>query len=166
MWQVTGDMWHVTRDMWHMTGGGSWTFSQNVSSLALTVWELEVTCDTWHLRPDTWHLTWDMWYMTCVKFQGPCSYGLGVKVFWRCIVNCSSERHNVSQVTSWLAQAFYLLLTYRPRTPLLCSCVPSWWASSWSSTTSTTTSMPWPQQMEHIEQYRTVPAPKSSNPII
>ena len=32
-------MWHVTRDMWHV-GGGGWTFSQNYSSLALTVSDL------------------------------------------------------------------------------------------------------------------------------
>ena len=40
MWHVTGDMWHVTRDMWHMTHGVVWTFSQNFSCLALTVWDL------------------------------------------------------------------------------------------------------------------------------
>ena len=34
------DMWHVTGDTWHMTGMGRWTFSQNFSSLALTVCEL------------------------------------------------------------------------------------------------------------------------------
>ena len=32
-------MWQVTIDMWHMTHGLGWTFSQNVSSLALTVWD-------------------------------------------------------------------------------------------------------------------------------
>ena len=38
---ITCDTWHLTRDtgMWHMTGGERYTFSQNVSSLALTVWE-------------------------------------------------------------------------------------------------------------------------------
>ena len=36
------DTWHVTRDMWHMTRLGGWTFSQNFSSLALTV------CDLWY----------------------------------------------------------------------------------------------------------------------
>ena len=41
-WHVTRDMWHVTRDMWHMTRLGGWTFSQNFSSLALTV------CDLWY----------------------------------------------------------------------------------------------------------------------
>ena len=35
-------MWHVTRDMWHVTRLGGWTFSQNFSSLALTV------CDLWY----------------------------------------------------------------------------------------------------------------------
>ena len=39
MWHVTDEMWHVTRDIWHVTGGGRWTFSQNVTSLALTAWE-------------------------------------------------------------------------------------------------------------------------------
>ena len=45
-WHVTRDTWHVTwRDTWHMTCdmfGGGWTFSQNFSSLALTV------CDLWY----------------------------------------------------------------------------------------------------------------------
>ena len=36
-------MWHVTHDKWHVTHGGGWTFYQNFSSLALTVWHL------WHL---------------------------------------------------------------------------------------------------------------------
>ena len=42
MWHVTCDTWHVTNDMWHVTRLGGWTFSQNVSSLALTV------CDLWY----------------------------------------------------------------------------------------------------------------------
>ena len=37
---VTRDMWHVTRDTWHVTCLGGWTFSQNFSSLALTVCDL------------------------------------------------------------------------------------------------------------------------------
>ena len=38
---MTHDMWHVTHDIWnmHMTGGKRWTFFQNFSFLALTVWE-------------------------------------------------------------------------------------------------------------------------------
>ena len=36
-WHMTRDMWHVTRDTWHVTRWGGWTFSQNFSSLALTV---------------------------------------------------------------------------------------------------------------------------------
>ena len=35
-------MLHVTRDTWHVTCLGGWTFSQNFSSLALTV------CDLWY----------------------------------------------------------------------------------------------------------------------
>ena len=42
MWHVTPDMWHVTHDTWHVTCLGGWTFSQNSSSLALTV------CDLWY----------------------------------------------------------------------------------------------------------------------
>ena len=45
---VTCDTCNVTHDMSQVTGGSRLTFSQNFSSLALTVWELEpeVTCDT------------------------------------------------------------------------------------------------------------------------
>ena len=41
MWHLTHDTWHVSRDIWHMTSDswGRWNFSQNFSSLALTVWE-------------------------------------------------------------------------------------------------------------------------------
>ena len=50
MWHVTHDMLHVTRgalhvvtrDTWHMTCLGGRTFSQNFSSLALTI------CDLWY----------------------------------------------------------------------------------------------------------------------
>ena len=42
MWHVTRDMWHVTRDMGCVTYCRGWTFSQNFSSLALTV------CDLWY----------------------------------------------------------------------------------------------------------------------
>ena len=38
-WQLTCDMWRVTYDMWHVTNGGEWTFFQNFSSPALTVWD-------------------------------------------------------------------------------------------------------------------------------
>ena len=65
MWLVTCDMLHVPCDMWHMTGGSRWTFSQNFSSLAFMVWELEVTCDTWYVTPDTWHVTPDIWHVSC-----------------------------------------------------------------------------------------------------
>ena len=34
--------WHVTCDTWHVTRSRGWTFSQNFSSLALTV------CDLWY----------------------------------------------------------------------------------------------------------------------
>ena len=40
MWHVTFDTWHVTCDMWHVSRLGGWTFSQNFSSLALTICDL------------------------------------------------------------------------------------------------------------------------------
>ena len=61
MWDVTCDMWHVTRDTWHVTCDkwhvwGGWTFSQNFSSLALTV------CDLWYYEDleekDHWLTQW------------------------------------------------------------------------------------------------------------
>ena len=42
MWNMTHDTWHMTRDTGHMTRLGGWTFSQNFSTLALTV------CDLWY----------------------------------------------------------------------------------------------------------------------
>ena len=43
---VTCDTWHVIHDMWRVTYDmlGGWTFSQNVSSLALNV------CDLWYFE--------------------------------------------------------------------------------------------------------------------
>ena len=38
-WHMTGERWHLTSDTWHMTHIVGWTFSQNVSSLALPVWD-------------------------------------------------------------------------------------------------------------------------------
>ena len=105
-WHVTCDTWnvcdarHVTHDTWHMTGGSGGTFPHNFISLILVVWELKVACDTWHVTPDTWQLTpdtrpltHDMWHVshdthremnTVAKFMVPSSFGLGVKVLWRC----------------------------------------------------------------------------------
>ena len=60
-----GDRWHVPRDTYHMTSWRRWTFSQNVSFLVRTPWEIQVTCDTWHVTPDTLHMTCDTWLMTC-----------------------------------------------------------------------------------------------------
>ena len=37
-WRVTCDTWCVTPYTWHVTLGGGWTFCQNFSSLALSVW--------------------------------------------------------------------------------------------------------------------------------
>ena len=42
LWQVTIDTGHMTHDTWHMRHSIGWTFSQNFSSLALTV------CDLWY----------------------------------------------------------------------------------------------------------------------
>ena len=51
MWHMKTDTWHLTRDTchptydtWYVTDGGGWTFSQNVSFLALTIWDL-LCCD-------------------------------------------------------------------------------------------------------------------------
>ena len=41
---MTCDMWHVICDAWHMTCCGGWKFSQNFSSLALTI------CDLWYFE--------------------------------------------------------------------------------------------------------------------
>ena len=45
-WHVTHDTYHLTRDKWHVRCDilRGWIFSQNVSSLALTV------CDLWYLK--------------------------------------------------------------------------------------------------------------------
>ena len=39
-------MWHVTCDRWNVIHGGGWTFSQNLSSLALTVWDRQCLQDS------------------------------------------------------------------------------------------------------------------------
>ena len=46
LWHVTYDIWHMTRDMLLVTRLGRWTFSQNFTSLALTI------CDLWYYEDD------------------------------------------------------------------------------------------------------------------
>ena len=61
---VTTDPFHGNQcDMWHMTGGGRWTFSQNFSSLALTVWE-------WRCSEDI--STKDDWLSYLMNDEGVC----------------------------------------------------------------------------------------------
>ena len=54
--QVTHDTWHITHDRWEDVN--------LFSFLALTLWQLQVTCDTWHVTCDPWHMTCDTWLMT------------------------------------------------------------------------------------------------------
>ena len=61
MWHVTRDMWHMTRDTWHMTCFGGWTFSQNFSSLALTV------CDLWYYEDREKRLTY--WLTPIITYE-------------------------------------------------------------------------------------------------
>ena len=52
MWHVTGDTRHMTHDPWHVTHGGGQTFSQNVSSIAVMVWERH--CFDYIFTMDDW----------------------------------------------------------------------------------------------------------------
>ena len=47
-WHLTPDTWHVSRYMWHMTYDTwwGWTFCQNVSFLAVKVWEWQCLEDS------------------------------------------------------------------------------------------------------------------------
>ena len=78
-WHVTRDTWHVKCDTWHIAHDiyGGWTFSQNFSSLALTV------CDLWYYEDleekDEWLNQWindEAVYRTA-----PATPGL-LKIFW------------------------------------------------------------------------------------
>ena len=53
-WNVTHDMWHMTCDTWHVTGRGRWTFSQNFSSLAFTVFGNEGLLNIFSQRMAEW----------------------------------------------------------------------------------------------------------------
>ena len=86
------DTRHLIHETWQVTGGRRWTFSQNFSTLALMVWELQVTCDTWHMTPDTWHVTHDKQHVSydtqgvvaiVSKFEVPSSNDFGFIMFWR-----------------------------------------------------------------------------------
>ena len=63
-WHVTRDTWTVTLDMWHVTRLGGWTFSQNFSSLALTV------CDLWYYE-DILGKGW-LWINQSVNHEAVC----------------------------------------------------------------------------------------------
>ena len=88
MWHVICDMWHLTQDTWHMTHCVRWTFSQNLSSLALPVLYWQCLEDIWtkgwlnewvtevivespgyigsikKTTCDMWHVRHDTWHMT------------------------------------------------------------------------------------------------------
>ena len=68
-WHVTHDMWHKTCDTWHVTQGGGWTFSQNVSSPALTVLDQQYLEDilTNHDLLNQWTNEWMNYIGDCRK---------------------------------------------------------------------------------------------------
>ena len=76
MWLVTCDMWLVTYETWPVTGWRRWTFSQNFNSIALTAWDLEVTCYTLLVTPDIFQFIFDecdkkiIKYFAKKKFKG------------------------------------------------------------------------------------------------
>ena len=54
-WYATRDTWHVTCDTWHVTRDmlWGWTFSQNLSYLAHTVWERQYFEYIWQTMTDS-----------------------------------------------------------------------------------------------------------------
>ena len=66
---MTLDTWHLTHDMWHVTHGGGWTFSQNVSSPALTVLDRQYLEDilTNHDLLNQWTNEWMNYIGDCRK---------------------------------------------------------------------------------------------------
>ena len=85
MWHKTGDKWQMSTDIWQVGGGEP---DLKISACSSYGWELEVTCDTWHVKSDTWYLTCDTWHMTpdiwhtwgdeyCVNISGPKLLGFG-----------------------------------------------------------------------------------------
>ena len=60
---------------------------ENENILRESIFNIKLTCDTWHVTCHTWHLTCKMWQVMGVnipsKCQLPSSYSLGKKVFSR-----------------------------------------------------------------------------------
>ena len=71
MWHVTFDMGHMTRDRWEEVN-----LLSKFSSLALTAYELQVTCGTWHVTGAGW--TFSQNFSSLAS-----SYDLGGKVILR-----------------------------------------------------------------------------------
>ena len=69
---VTCDTWLVTCDTWHMTWWGRWTFSQNFSFLALTIWEWRCAEDI--STKDEWLTDWLKEWVTEVFVEQPGLY--------------------------------------------------------------------------------------------
>ena len=63
MWNLTCDTWHVTCNTGHVTHGWGWTFSQNFSFLALTVWDLWCSEDLEEK---------DYWINQLINYKGYC----------------------------------------------------------------------------------------------
>ena len=99
MLHVTQDTWNVTCDTWHLTGGGRWTFYQNFSSLAPTVWEWRCSEDFQYFQwMNEWTNEWKGVYITA-----PATLGLVIRFTRRNTTLVESEKclYNFSASTKW-----------------------------------------------------------------
>ena len=102
-WHVTHDMWHVTQKTWHVTGCGGWIFSQDFSSLALTV------CDLWYFKDLEEKADWLTESISQCSVGGicrtaPATLGVLMKLRFLLVSEELLLRLDASQVTSNIRQ--------------------------------------------------------------
>ena len=89
---MTHDIRYVTYDMWHVTRGGRWAFSQNIKSLAHTVWE-------WRCFEGSWTKGWSTYW---ISHKGVCGKALAtlglliIQISWYVICCVSLKCHLIS----------------------------------------------------------------------
>ena len=104
MWHVTGDRWHVTGDLWHGTHSVGWTFSQNFSTLALPVWDINCKKRSINIKHPFkfWGLVWP--HKEGLSNVGARWWNVDVQYVWM------FQKLTQGHFVSWVGTGPYILL--------------------------------------------------------
>ena len=160
---MTCDTWHVTRYMWHVTSdtytwhvflfffwGGGWTFSQNFSSLALTV------CDLWYyedLEEKATSVT-QLINDEAVYKTAPATPGL-LKTCWKSLLKIVHIVHIVLYICVFCSAIFTVIFASKkdifPEYKVLGSWKPDFWVLAQTSSQGS-----WGHRLKCWPQYNSI----------